>query len=190
MKTLAVIPMVLFAAAICAPLSSSAEVQVRCNEDRLFRGDDVSVEFEDGSIIFTDKESDETVEITERAELFVNDRAVTLSPSERELVRDYYATFNGIVEDAKSVGIEGAKLGVKGAGLGLKAAIGVLRLLSPDYDSDDLEEDLERKEEKLERAASRLEKRAERLEKHAGRLERLHEDLRDKVNELNELDWF
>ena len=191
MKERVVILAAVFAAVLFVPANLPAEIHMRCDDDdKMFRSDDVSVEFEDGSIIFTDKESDETVEITERAELVVNGRGVHLSRGERALVKDYYATLDAIVEDAASIGLQGAKVGVKGAALGLKAAVGVLLLLSPGYDGDDLEQDLEEDQEKLARTASKLEKRAERLEKRADKLERLHEDLRGKIDELNELGWF
>jgi hypothetical protein len=191
MKASAVILAAVFAAATFVPAGLPAEARVRCGDDNgLFRGDDVSVELEDGSFVFTDEETEETVEINARAELIVNGRTVKLSRAQRALVEDYYETLDAIIEDAKSIGLQGAKVGVKGAAIGLKAAVGVLRLLSPDYDGDDLEEDLREDEEKLERSASKLERRAERLEKLADKLERLHADLRDNVHELNELGWF
>lgn len=191
MKARDVILAAIFAAVLFVPAGLTAEVHMRCDDDdNLFRGDDVSVDFEDGSIIFTDQESNETVEITERADLVVNGQVVRLSRGQRALVKDYYVTFDAIVEDAKSIGLQGAKVGARGAALGLKAAVGVLLLLSPNYDGDDLEKDLEEDQEKLERVASKLEKRAERLEKRADKLERLHEGLRDNIDELNELGWF
>ncbi len=191
MKTRVVILAAIFAAVLFVPASLPAEVHMRCDDDdNLFRSDDVSVEFEDASVIFTDKQSDETAEITERAELVVNGRSVRLSRGERALVKDYYATLDAIVEDAKSIGLQGAKVGARGAALGLKAAVGVLLLLSPSYDGNDLEQDLEEDQQKLERTASKLEKRAERLEKRADKLERLHQDLRDNIHELDELGWF
>ncbi|MBN1504089.1 MAG: hypothetical protein JW952_03405 [Candidatus Eisenbacteria bacterium] len=180
-----------FAAALLVPASVPADIHIRNDDDHgLCRGDDVSIDFDDDSIVFTDEESEETVEITQRGDLFINGKGVRLSRSDRGLAKDYYATLDAIVEEAKSIGLQGAKVGVKGAALGLKAAVGVLLLLSPSYDTDDLEEDLEEDEEELERVASKLERRAERLERRADKLERMHEDLRDRIDALDELGWF
>jgi hypothetical protein len=182
----------MFAAALFVPGMAPAHVHINCDsdDDDLFRDDDVSIDLEDHSIIFTHEDSDETVEITEDGKLIVNERRVSLNRAERELVEDYYLTFNAIIDEAKSIGIQGAKVGVKGAALGLKAALGVLLLLSPDYDTDDLEEDLEDEGEKIDRMAKKIEKRAKRLEKRANKLERLHDELRDRVDELDDLGWF
>ena len=180
-----------FSAALVAPASVSAGSHTGCgNHSNLCRGENVSAVIEDGCIVFTDKESGETVEITEQAKLVVNGQSVRLNRGQRALVEEYHATLVDIVEEAKSIGAQGAKVGLHGAGLGLKAAIGVLMLLSPSYDSNDLEKDLEGNEEELERVASKLERRAERLEESVGKLERLHEDLRDNVHELDDLGWF
>ena len=57
---------------------------------------------------------------------------------------------------AKMLGIEGAKIGAGGVKLGFTAIAKVVKLLSDEYDTDDLEEDLEREAEKLEKKAERL----------------------------------
>jgi|GEM_PF-2823455 len=191
MKYLSVICAGLLAATLLAPASHAAHVRFHCDAgDGLFRDDDVSVEIEKGSIIFSHDDGDETVEITEDAELIVNGSRVRLSGGERELVEQYYATFNDIMDEAKSIGIQGAKLGGKGAAIGIKAALGAFMLLASDCDREDFEESLEEDGEKLERAAKKLEKRANRLEKRVESLERLHGKLRHEVDELDELGWF
>lgn len=167
----------------------TVHVHTDCNDtDNLFRDDDVEVDIEDGSIMFTHDE--ETVEITEKGDLFVNDESVRLSLPQRELVQKYYDTFDAIMEEAKLIAVEGAKIGVKGAGLGLHAAVGALLALGDEDDLEDLEIELERKGDKIERMAAHLEKRANRLEARADRLEELHRELRDKIDTLDDTGWF
>lgn len=185
----------LFAAALCVPAALPAEVTIRCDkhgsdDDDLFRGDNISSDLDDGKLLFTHQDDDETVEMTAEGDLAVNGRAVRLGASERGLVKDYYATFDGIVEDAKEIGLAAAKIGAKGATLGLRALLGTLMLVSPDYDKDDLEEALDDEGDKLDRSAAKLEKRGKRLERKANKLEKIHGQLRDRVPELDELGWF
>jgi hypothetical protein len=193
MKPSVVLCALAVAAVMFMPLGASAHRNIHfhhdCDNDHLFRGDDVDVDFEEGSIIFT-HDDDETVEITEKGVLSVNGRPVRLTGGQRRLVEDYYATFDGIVEEAKQIGIEGARIGVHGAKLGLTAVIGALLLISDDRDADDLEIELDRKGEKIERMAERLEKRAKKLEARAERLEDQHDRLRREIDELDDLGWF
>jgi hypothetical protein len=158
--------------------------------DSLFRDGGVQIDLDDGSLIFTHEDDDETVEITDTYELIVNGRPVRLNRDQQRLVKEYRDSFEYIVEEAKEIGIEGARVGVQGAKLGVAAALGVLKLLSPDYDSDDLDRDLDRKGRKVDRLASRLEKRADRLERKVDRFEDLHDRLRNEIDELDELGWF
>lgn len=158
-------------------------------DDNLFRDDNVDVDIEDGVITFTHEE-DETVEITENGDLSVNGESVRLSLSQRELVQKYYDTFDAIMEEAKLIAAEGAKIGVKGAGLGLHALVGALAALGDEKDLEDLEEELDHRGEKIERMAAHLEKRANRLEAKADRLEELHLELRDRIDALDDTGWF
>jgi hypothetical protein len=192
MKYLVVFFVLALTAALVPPAASAhrnIHFHHDCDNDHLFRGDDVDVDFEEGSIIFT-HDDDETVEITEKGVLSVNGRPVRLTGGQRRLVEDYYATFDGIVEEAKQIGIEGARIGVHGAKLGLTAVLGALLLISDDRDADDLEIELDRKGEKIERMAERLEKRAKKLEARAERLEDQHDRLRREIDELDDLGWF
>lgn len=185
----------LLVAALSLPASLTAEVTIRCDkhgsdDNDLFRGDNISTNLDDGKLLFTHEDDDETVEMNAEGDLEVNGRAVRLDASERDLVKDYYATFDGIVQDAKEIGLAAGKIGVKGAALGLKAVLGSLLLLSPDYDKDDLEEALDDEGDKLDRSAAKLEKRAKRLERKADKIEKIHKQLRDRVPELDKLGWF
>lgn len=180
------------AAVMLAPASIAAH-RAACgghDEYNLFRDSNVEIDLDDESIVFTHEDDDETVEITDEYELIVNGEAVHLDAEQRRLVRKYYESFRHVIEEAKEIGIEGAKLGVQGAKLGIAAAVGSLKLLSPDYDGDDLEKELDHKGEKIERVAAKLEKRAKKLERRAKTLECLHDQLRSDIDELDELGWF
>lgn len=150
----------------------------------------VDIDFEDGSIIFTDCEFGETVEITEDYELYVNDRLVELDENQQELVREYYDLFDEIIEEAKEIGWEGAKIGVSGAKLGLKALGGLFKVIFTSYDSDDLERDMEREADRLEAKAKVLERKAEQIEDLAEDLEDLAYDMAEDIPEIGELDWW
>ena len=179
------------AAGCFLPAALPAHEHSHCDDENdLFREDGVSIDVEDSSIVFTREDSDDKVEMTDAGVLVVNGRPVKLDRDERELVVDYYETYQCIIDEAKAIGLQGAKIGVKGAALGLKAALGTLLRLSPDYDEEDLEEALEDEGDDLEHIAEKLEKRAKRLEKKADSLERIHKKLRREVTELDELGWF
>jgi len=163
---------------------SACDKHVACLED-------VEVDIDDGTIIFTKKDSDhERVEITEDYELYINGRFVKTNGEQQELVEVYYELYMDIIRQAKKIGYEGAKIGAKGAKIGLKAVAGVLKLLSSDYDSDDLERDLKREARKLEDRAEKLQEKAEKIEEMADELEDVHNELRGRIPELRELDWF
>jgi len=194
MKPVAILCVLTLAAVTFAPLDASAHKSIHfhqdCEDSNLFRGDNVDVDIEDGSIVFTHEDSDETVRMTEDGVLVVNGSPVRLARDERKLVEDYYETFDGIMEEAKQIGLEGAKIGVKGAKLGVSAVVGALLLIADDRDSDDLEAELDRKGERIEHMAERLERRAEKLETKANRLEDMHNNLRSEIDELDDLGWF
>jgi len=79
---------------------------------------------------------------------------------------------------------------MQGAKIGLKAVVGVVRLISLDYDTDDLERDLDRETDKIEEKVERLEEKAEDLEDLADELEELRVRMRREIRELKELGWF
>jgi hypothetical protein len=192
MKHLVILMVVAFAAAVCVTAPASAHrSSCRHNGDHgLFRGENVNVDLDHGSLVFTDEDSDGRVEITDKHALLVNGDPVRLGRHEQRLVGDYYDTFQTIIEEGKEIGIEGARIGAQGAKLGLTAILGVLKLLSDDYDQQDLQSELDHKGGKIERGAERLRQRAERLEHRAEKLKDLHEDLRNRVYELDDLGWF
>ena len=194
MKPFVILCVLMIAATAFMPTGASAHkgITIRhdCQNNNLFRGDNVDVDIDDGSIVFTHEKDDETVEITEDGGLVVNGSPVRLARDQRELVEEYYETFDGVMDEAKQIGLEGARIGVKGAKLGISAVVGALLLISDDRDSEDLEIELERKGDKIERMAERLEKRAKKLEARAERLEKQHDKLRNEIDELDDLGWF
>jgi GTP1/Obg family GTP-binding protein len=150
----------------------------------------VSVDIDDGTIILTSREDDSTIEITENRDLYVNGNKVILTVEQQELVGQYYDTFMQIIESAKRVGLEGARIGLQGAALGVQALAGVVKLISPDYDQEDLEREIELKAKRIEKRAERLEKKASKIEYLADEFKLLHHRLVDEVPEIKELDTF
>lgn len=153
--------------------------------------DDVSIDIDDGSVILIshDRDGDE-VEITEDYELYINGRHIRTTKEQKELLAEYHELVMQMADYGKEIGIEGAKIGIEGAKLGLKAIACVFKLLRSDYDSDDLEREIEAEADKLEARAEKLEIEAEKIEEMAEDLEDLHEDLINDIPELAELDWY
>jgi hypothetical protein len=154
-------------------------------------GDGLDIDFEGDTLVLThDDYRGDAVEITREADLIVNDDRVRTGRAERRLLRAYYDRALQIEVVALELGEEGARIGVQGASLAAHALIRVVKLLSPDYDSDDLEREMEEKSEKIEIRAEALEERAEELEELVDEMEDLADDLRERVPELEALGWF
>ena len=143
---------------------------------------------EDENITIYD--DDNSIEITRDYELYVNGRFVKTNTEQKRLLKEYHSAIFEIIDRAKDIGKEGAKLGIDGAKIGLKAIVGVFKLMRDDYDSGDLEEELELKAEELEEKAEELEKEAEKLEYLADNLEELHDELKEEIPELQDLNTF
>ena len=140
---------------------------------------DIDIEIEDGSVI-----------LTEDYELYVNDRQVNLTPEQQELVEEFHVLVFEMVDEAKYIGWEGAKVGVSGAKLGMKAIGRLFKMIFTNYDEDDFERDMERDAELLEIKAEKLEDKARVIERKARDLEDITDVLFDEVPELRKLDWF
>ncbi len=167
---------------------SEPKYQNTCTE----RQDHISIdwEFKHGSVILTNRDEDTRVEITDEYQLFINDRRIPTNDEQTALLKDYHTTAGEVVTEAKKIGIEGAKIGISGAALGLKAVGCMFKLLSPNYDSDDLERDMDYESGKIELKASELEEKAKVLEKKADRLDELADEMNQEIPELGELGWF
>ena len=176
----------------CAGRHYEANVTVRGNH--VFERDDRTwFDFDDGSIIVTHKERGEprsTVEITDSYELYIDDERISLDADQQDLVRDFHVRSVEIVDFAKVIGWEGAKIGIDGAKLGAKAVGCLFKLLLPGYDTDDFEDEIEYEAEKIEAKAERLEEKAEVIEDMADELEDLARDMRHDIPELRRLRWF
>ncbi|HSG28913.1 MAG TPA: DUF2884 family protein [Candidatus Krumholzibacterium sp.] len=159
-------------------------------ENDLFRGDDISIDFDDDVLYIECEDEDGLVEINDDYELFVNGDRIKLDKDQQKLVKKYYDDFEDIMDLATEMGLEGARIGAKGAKLGLVAVAKVIKLLSEDYDSDDLEDEMEKEADKLEKEAEKLEELGEKLEDIADDFERTHKKLRRNVKELDDLGWF
>ena len=153
--------------------------------------DNISIDIEDDTIVLTNRvDHEDYVEITQSYQLYINGYEIDLSRSERRLVAKYYNQFFDIIDFAKDLGHDGARIGVVGARFGVKAAAKVLKAVFSEYEIDDLGEELEIESEKLESLIRELEEKAEELEEMADEFEDLHYELRSEVDELYELRWF
>jgi hypothetical protein len=151
----------------------------------------INVDFEDGTIILESRDYREpVVEITADYELYINGKLIKTDDRQKELIAEFYDTMDELLDRAKKIGIEGAKIGVEGAKLGIGTIASLIKLLSPHYDSDDLEREVEAKAEALEERAELLEEEAEEIENLAEDLEDIYEDMEDEIDELGALEWY
>ena len=161
------------------------------NDDRLNRSH-LDIDLEDGTLVVTyeDRRDYSTVEITEEYELYVDGQHIKTDKDQKKLLGDYYELVVGFEDAIIDIGKEGARIGFRGAVLGLKAVGGVFRLLSPHYDSDDLERDIEREAEKIEVRAEKLERQAEKIEDMVDELDDIAWELTREIPVLDDLGWF
>ncbi len=140
-------------------------------------------------IISNDRRGDE-VKITEDHNLYINGDKVELDSEQREVVGDFYEKTMHLTEQARIVGKEGARVGLKGARLGLSAIFKIIHLLSPDYDSDDMEREMDAEASLIEDQANDLGRYAEDLEDSAEEVQDLADRMCDKIPEIDRLGWF
>ncbi len=149
------------------------------------------MEIDDGTIILSPRSRRYSeVKITDDCRLYVNGRKVELDDEQKELVMEFHGLAVQIEEDARKIGKEGAKIGVAGAKLGIDALASVFKLLRSDYDSDDLEREIEHKAAKIEAMAEKLEARAEKIEQMACELEMIEEKMERKILEMRKRESF
>jgi len=149
--------------------------------------DNFNFDVHDGNVIFRPKhDGHEKIKITDDYRLFVNGREYELNAEDKELVKEMHGLATGIEKEARKIGREGAKIGAAGAKLGLEALASVVKLLRSDYDSRDLEREMEEKAAKLESRAAELEKKARKLEDMADELDKLEMKLEQRIPELRE----
>ena len=161
------------------------------SDDHRDRGH-LEIDLDDGTLIITheDRRDYSTVEITEEYELYIDGRHIKTDKDQQKLLGEYYELVVGFEDAIIDIGKEGARIGISGAALGLKAVGGVFKLLSPHYDSDDLERDIEREAEKIEVKAEKLERQAEQIEDMVDELDDIARELTREIPELDDLGWF
>lgn len=147
---------------------------------------DIEILVEDQEVVinFRDERHDQLL-ITEENRLLIDDEPVELTPDQIALLKEFRLTAIELDRGVREIIKEGAKIGLAGAKVGLKAVASVFKLIFPDYDSADLERDVEREADKLERRAKLLEERAERIEDLANDIEDLADELADQIPELS-----
>ena len=152
---------------------------------------DIDLSITEGSVLLSNKyDNSEYVEITENYDLYVNGEKIILSDDQQQLVSEYYDLLESIVEYAKDIGLDGARIGVAGAKIGLKALAGAMKAIFTEYENEKLEQDLESEGEKIEDMAKILEDKVEDLEHLARKLEKTHNHMREVIPQLSELGWF
>jgi len=153
--------------------------------------DGISYHIDDGTIVITHDGADFCeIEITEECELYIDGDLIKTNAEGKRLLQEYYDQASELTDAAVRIGLEGAKIGADGAILGIQAVASVAKLLRSDYDTDDLEREMEMKSAKIEAKAERLEEKAEAIEDSAEELEELSDQLKDEIPELEELEWF
>ncbi len=177
---------IVLATVICVPVAARDSFDF----DKGCQVNGTSFDMDDGVLVIEDDESGDIVEINEEYELYINGRKIKTSPAGDKLLKEFYVGYEELMDEAKAIGLEGAKIGIEGARIGLKAIGGVFKVIFTSYDGEDLERDMERAAEKIEAKAERLEDRAEEIEDMAHDLEDIGFDLCEEIPELDELDWF
>jgi len=152
--------------------------------------DGVDLDIRHHTIILTNDEYDnDVVEITRDYELYINDDRIDLDAKQDKLVHAFYDLTFEMMDSAKAIGLEGARVGMAGAKVGLNAVLGLVKLLSPNYDTDDLEADIDREASKIEARAEELEDRADQIEDMAYDVEDSFDRMMDGIPALRELRW-
>ncbi len=186
-KSLSLLALVL---ALSMILTAGADAHRVCRHDDDWTFNHKSIGFEDGTLVIEHEDEDWVVEIAGDYKLYVNGERVKTSRKQKKLLRSYYRDYEDIEELAEEIGEEGARIGLAGAKLGASAVACAVKLLLEDYDSDDMEDEIEIRTEDLEKMAHKLEKKADKIEDMADDLERTHKKLRRSIPELGDLEDF
>jgi predicted peroxiredoxin len=185
-----ILPLIAVALILSVMFTAGAESHGRCRYDDNWTFRSKSIDFEDGTLVIEHDDEDWVVEITEEYKLYVNGRRVKTGRRQKKLLRSYYRDYEDIEELAKEIAKDGAKIGLAGAKLGVSAVACAAKLLLDDYDSDDMEDEIEIKTEDLVEMADKIEKKADRIEDMADDLEKTHKKLRKSIPELSDLEDF
>lgn len=163
-----------------------------CEHDFNFDGihcDDRDYEFDDDCIyIYSEYNFDEYIKITSEMDLYVNGELINTGYSDTKILEKYYCGLREIRKRAVDLGCEGAKLGLKGARIGILAVAKLPMVFLGN--ADEFERDIEKEAAKIELEAEKIEKRGEALENFVDEVEELESDLKYRIEELDDLDWF
>lgn len=139
--------------------------------------DNLSIDIDDGVLVLTSRTDEKfVVKITDKDELYVNDKFVETGAEEKELLKKFRNNFIYIIDSAKAVGYEGARIGIK-------AIAGLVEVACTDLKLAELEVELKKEAESIEREA-------EELEELADELEALRHELKLRIPELGKLNSF
>ncbi len=118
---------------------------------------DTDLDFNKGDLVFTEDGVQRMV-ITEERELFLDGERIELDARGKELVNDYYLTFEDFIDDVTD-------LAGDAAGLGVSAAIEAIALVFSGEDGmDDFEQRVEARARDIEDQADRMCVRLQRIE--------------------------
>ena len=176
---------------VVAASSAVAPVEARVRDGHDYRNlADKDIDFDDGVLVIESEDYDWVVEITDEYELYIDGSRIRTDREQRSLLRRYYRQAEEIEDLAGEIARDGASIGIEGAKIGARAIANVARLLLDEYDSDDLERDIEIDSKDIERMAKRIERKADRLEAMLDDLDALHRKLRRSIGELDDLRGF
>ena len=160
---------------------------ISIKKDICFIGD-YDFDVENGNVyLYPDNRRHDEIRITDDSRLYINGREIDLDDDQRELVNEIHSLAINLENQAHDIALQGAKIGAAGAQIGIHAVAGIFKLIRSDYDSEDLESELEYKAERLEEQAEKLEELAEALEDDADELERQIEKMEREFSEIREL---
>ncbi|BFN37267.1 hypothetical protein [Fidelibacter multiformis] len=140
--------------------------------------------------IYSETRTQEDVKIYKNGKLLINDQEIKLNPYEINLVTEYYDLCDSMEKEIEILVDKASDIGKEAGKIGIAAAAGVLRMLSPFYDAEDFEEDIEVKSSDIEAQADELEKYADRIKELSHDLEKNHNRLKMRVDALYRLSWF
>ena len=115
--------------------------------------DNIDVDIDGGDILMIEKGRDRNkVVITKDHQLIINGKKVKLDDDQQKKVIKFHDLTFALIDYAKEVGIEGAKIGVAGAAVGLEAVVKLFKLLDSEYDTEDYEREIEAKADAISRS--------------------------------------
>ena len=180
-------------AALCltSGLHATNEVNIELDDLKLKIKveEDLYVYFRKSELLMEQRQGDDKLVITEDFKLYHDKEPITLDTKQQELVREYYELAEYSFDKLRDIRDQGIEIGLDGAALGIKAIGKVLKLLSPTYDAEDLEREMEQEGETLEKRGERLEEEAERFEESLDHLGDMYEEMRATIPELADIEW-